>query len=929
MSTTQQHPGEGTGVHDASRSPSGGPFLLSKLEVPPHPASWVPRERLHARLTTGVRGPLTVLSAPAGAGKTLLVASWAGARAAPGPVVWLTLDEDDDEPETFWFSVLYGLHHAGVDMSCTSGAPSRPASVDHGFLAQIAGSFAEHTQPVVLVIDEFDMVGDRRVADGLEFVLRRSGHGLRLVLLGRRDPLLPLHRYRVRDELTEIRSDDLALTRSETGQMLDAHGVSLSEQAVTALLERTEGWVVGVRLTAMAVQSKAVQSKAEQAMVEESMADRGGRADGETFVAEFAADDTTIADYLVGEVLDAQPHHVRDLLLCTSVAERVHPDLADVLSGSTDSARTLATLERGNAFVSHIPSAPGWYRYHRLFRDVLRAQLAYESPELVSDLNRRAAQWLARRHLIDEAVAHAATAGEWSLACSLAVDRLALPALLAGRTRMAEVLSAMPDDEPGPETALVRAALALSRKDLDRCAAALEHAESALVRARPLPRPSIRLSVALLCALLARLRGDALLAVAAARRARALLRDIATDSAEQPPEVDAVLASVEGSALTWVGDFSAAERVLNASAPSPNGRPAAAPVTLGDLALVETVRGHLRRGGQLGRRAVDAGAGGSGAFASQQAAAGRLALTWVAVEEYDLNAARRDGELAARAAAEGHDALLSAGLALVRARLLRVQGDWDAAHDSLVGAFEGVSDPHERSMPPTWLARQVTLAEASVHSAVGASKDALTLLEPLADDSAEYGVAIAGALLAAGDERRARAALRPVLDRSDGTGARTARVEGWLLHGRMLAEAGDVHEAGQAAGHALRLARPERLRRPFAEEHGWLRYLFRQDAALAEAHAWLGPRLLPHPRSPDPIERTDASAGDAVLVEPLSAREGEVLALLAQMMSTEEIASALFLSHNTVKTHLKSIYRKLSASRRGEAVRRARRLGLL
>ncbi|MEU9012147.1 LuxR C-terminal-related transcriptional regulator [Streptomyces sp. NPDC048479] len=411
-------------------APTGDPLLAAKFSVPSVPGTFVRRKRLLDRLTDGTAGPLTLITGPAGAGKTMLAASWAVGATAPHPaVVWLTLEDDDGAPGVFWTYVLEAFRHHHVTLPDTVGSPTRADNVDRSLLVRLASALARLDQPVVLVLDGLDQVPDREVASGLDFILNHAGPQLRLVLISRVDPLLPLHRYRAEDSICEIRGADLAFTRHETATLLRRHGLVSSAETVDALTRRSEGWAAGLRLCALAMQ----------------------RSDDPTgFARSFALSQSAVADYLLAEVVEAQPAATQDLLVRTSILNRVHPQLANLLTGREDAEGILAGLTRANTFVEPIGDTP-WCRFHPLFTEVLHAHLRSHQPGLEPQLHRLAARWFADAGLVSEAMEHAAAAEDWECAAALIVDHLALGGGLTGpdNHRLERLFAGMPADLPG------------------------------------------------------------------------------------------------------------------------------------------------------------------------------------------------------------------------------------------------------------------------------------------------------------------------------------------------------------------------------------------------------------------------------------------------------------------------------------------------
>lgn len=881
-------------------APNGDPVLAARFSVPVLPKTFVRRPRLTERLSQGAQGPLTLVNGPAGAGKTLLVADWVAAGLAPGRPAWLTVAPEDNGPGVFWTYVLESLRRHGLAAQDDIGSPARPGEVDHSLLTRLAAELSLREEPLVLVLDEFDRVGtSSAVAEELQFVLRHAGDGLRLLVISRTEPLLPLHRYRAAGEVTDIRSADLAFRPEETAELLERHGMHLSDDGTRALTERTAGWAAGLRLCTLAAE---------------------GADDPETFLKDFEAGQSTLADFLLAEVLDTQPAETQDLLLRTSILEQIHPGLANALTGGDDAEAILAGLQRANAFVESIGHS--WYRLHPLFAEILRVHLRVRNPGLEADLHRTAARWLSEAGLLTEALPHAADAGDWDLAATRFIDELAIGRLLTGldSEHLDALFSRMPPDASGPAADLVRAARELARHDVDRGLEHLRRAEQNVPAGAAAGSPAVRLSCALLRVLAARMTGSADLAEAAADEVEAAERGIPAERLARHPELPALLLTDLGSAQLWAGRFDAAQCTLATAVKEAEAGPETAlprHECLSRLALIDFLHGWPGRAESHAREAV-AEAERSGLPPDARTGIAQLVLAAVAIDRDDLEVARSHLDHAASSTLP-RDPLVSAGLALLRSRLLLAKGHPRAALRLL--------EEQQRSPAPVepspWVNDRTALTMAGAYLADGRPQAAREVLEEEpGTPGPECVVAAARARLATGDGQGAHDLLA-TLPTGHGEGpAITVRT---LLARAQTADAlGDAAEAQRLVARALGVARPERLRRPFLESGPWLRRLARRRPDLAQGHEWLPEWLVGPAPAGEPAENPPSP-----VTEPLSEREREVLERLAQMMSTEEIAADLYLSVNTVKTHLKSLYRKLAATRRGEAVRRARELHLL
>ncbi|MFJ3792746.1 LuxR C-terminal-related transcriptional regulator [Kitasatospora sp. NPDC090091] len=916
--------------------------LATRLRVPPVPPTFVRRPRLADPLTDGLpHHPLTLVTGPAGAGKTLLAGDWVRTARLPGPAAWLTAEARDNLPGAFRSSLVRALHHAGAVRGDQLTGLLGAAPADPDLPVRLAGILAVRPDPLVLVLDACEQLTDPGPAADLHTLSRHAGAGLRLVLLSRTEPLLPLHRYRAADLVTELRAADLAFTCEEAAVLLRHHGMQLSPDGVRALTERTEGWAAGLRLSALA---------AEHAP------------DREQYLKEFEAGHSTIADFLLAEVLDTQPAATRDLLLRTSVLERVHPGLADALTGRRDAERILDELAQANAFVT--PVGGSWYRHHPLFAEILRVQLRARQPALPGELHARAARWLYGAGLLDEAVRQAAAAEQWGPAAGWLVEHLAIGSFFTDRgpAAPADVFAAMPPATGGAAADLVRAARALAAREVTAAAGHLASAARGPDRAGT-DGVAFRCTEAFLHAVAARATGTG--GEQAADTLERLGPRLPARRRREHPEFPVLLATALAALRLRQGRPAAARAALEPVLRTPQEptRPVPRCEALALLAVAELWEGATGRAEEHARRAVE-DAGGRGAPGDVGCALAHLVLADTAAERDDLAAARLSLHRAEAAADGCADVLWAVLLRLTRARLALLHGDPRRAPAVL-------AEPGGRPADPPWAVRRAAavaaeamlrsgdpaaalaaLAAAGVrtapagadHAGAAQAGAAQAGVEEPADlpDRAEAGSAEAGsaparpapegalgeyeavlaarAHLAAGDPRAALAALPPEACRAPGPA-----IGALLVRAELSAAAGHEEAAHRMVARALVLARPDRLCRPFVDAGPWAAAFLRARPALTAPHRWL-PEGLRGPAVPP--DGPDAPA-DELPVEPLTVRERDVLERVAELMSTEEVAEDLHLSANTVKTHLKSINRKLRTTRRADAVRQARRLHLL
>ncbi|MFE6281684.1 LuxR C-terminal-related transcriptional regulator [Streptomyces sp. NPDC057877] len=878
MTDNDEHPPPSYG---ASVDPLGDPFLRTRFAVPARPATFLRRERLIEHLDRSPT-PLTMINGAAGAGKTLLAADWAAGLRSP--VAWLTLDAAIQGPGMFWAHLLQALRTSGAPGAEGIGPPVDASRVDRALLTRLAARLGGGDRTVTVVLDEYDRVTAPEISEQLEFVLHHAGPGLRLVLVTRTEPLLPLHRHRAAGTMTEIRGAELAFTPEETVALLERHGLRLTVQAAAALVERTRGWAAGLRLCALAARENP---------------------DPERYLKEFEAGHSTVADFLLVEVLKRQPPATQDLLLRVSVLDRFCGELANALTGRADAGPVLTGLHSENAFVEDLGHS--WYRLHPLFREILRAHLRERRPGLEPELHLRAARWLRCCGALGDTLAHGAAAGDWDFTTRALVDELAIGQLLTGLRSgdLADLFSGMGPEPTSPAANLVRAARDLSRRDLDHGLPPLRRAEEQLDASGP---AAARLSCALLETVVARLTGSPDHAEQAVRSAREAEREVPAQLLDRHPELPALLMTHLGSTRLWAGRFDEARAALTTVAAGTAGAATALPRgdSLQHLALLDYLDGWPTRAERKATAAAH-GTVRSGSPEPSGGELGRLVLAAVAVDRNELAEART--LLHDTPPTVPQDPVTAAGRSLATSRLLLAQG---RARAALAAVEPGV----RADVASPWARCHAALVAGAAHLAEGRPREAAEVLEEVAGEEPACAVGAARARLAAGE---VDAALR-LLDDIDAEGrtgpAVLVRVA--LLRAQAADAAGDTGTARRLLAQALTEARRERLRRPFLEAGGWLRPHLGTAPLRHLAAGWLLPGPAAPPAAPAPP-----------LVEPLSGRELDVLQRLAQMMSTEDVAADLYVSVNTVKTHLKNAYRKLAVNRRHDAVRRARELGLL
>ncbi len=831
----------------------------------------VVRQRLLDLVSQGVQRPLTLVSAPAGFGKTMLLVSWRALDTWAGPVKHITMNAAGEQPEALLQSVLDGLQRRG---------PTRAEG-----------------PPLVLVVDCSDVALTPELGDSLDRLIRGNAGRVRIVLLTRADPSLPLYRYRLAGALTEIRAADLAFTTAESADLMRHANLDLAPAEVAELRAKTDGWPAGLTFAAMNL---------------------AGKADTAQAIRGFRGDVGNVAAFMMTEVLQAQPSTLRDFLLRTCVVDELGPALAEALTGRACDRRSLEFMSHGNAFIHRVPGTDDSYSYQSLFREFLRAQLLFERPALVSQLHGTAAGWFAQNGHGMAAVRHAITAGLWGDASRYLVEDLGFGQLLVGRHRrpLKTLFADLPDDLDGAGPAVVRSAWALTEFDVDLCAAELSKARTSLDQSGRPRTLSYELAITVLRAVSASLRTDVSSALDAVLAAEAALRAASVGSSAAPPELKLLVAGCKGRVLLQRGDFAGASEAFSEAIALADeaGLHEALADFLGMAALVEAVWGHLRRAGEL---AAQATAMAESEAHLHQPPAAIVARAWVSADQGDLTAARDLLHRAGDAAPTLDARVLAAFTALVRARVLRAGGDVGLARAELRAAANSYGADGDE-----WLGQSLVVGEAKILVAQQLPREAMAVIERSSGrDQVESILVLQRAATEAGEQGPAL----PAQAAQQATALET-QVDSWLVQAAESIRTGDPGRSGLQVERALRLAAPEHLRRPFSEAPPPLRKLLQPTGELMRRHPWL---RAPGPQRDLAVDQSSEARSELFVTATLSGKEHEVLEYLAELLTTEEIASTMYVSINTVRSHVRSILRKLSASRRNEAVRRAWELGLL
>jgi LuxR family transcriptional regulator, maltose regulon positive regulatory protein len=862
------------------------------------------RDELVQMVDVAVRKRVTVISAPPGSGKTSLLRAWADRSTSLHRVAFVSVERDQQDAQQFWCAVLdaIGAPARSIDTKTKGKASATPGgdSVVDGVVAELA----EQGEPVVVIIDDLH---ELRSADALA----QLGHFLavlpssaRVVLSSRRDPPVKLHQLRLADEVAEIRAGDLRFTERETRELLAASNVDLCDADVAGLYQRTEGWAAGLRLAVISL---------------------CGHPDPGRFVAEFSGTDRTIGEYLMAEMLERQPSEVQSMLLRTSIVDRVNAELADLLAGRSGSEQMLLALEEANAFVVSMDPQRTWFRYHHLLTDFLRLELRRTSADEIPDLHRRAARWCADHGDVVEAVRHRLAAGDWSDAARLVADHSFRWVLDDEAGTITALLRSFPAGASAedPDLALAHAASELYQGRFDEAASRLALAESHFLNIPPARRRRLAVAIASLRLAMARRSGRFSDVIEQVKLLDASVADDSNHQVAMDTELRAVALLNLGVVEVWSGRPEDAERHL--------AEGAALACALGRPCLEVACRAHqavpsklvsVARARERGRHAVALadryGLENRPIIAPALAQIGAMAVWMGEFDEAD-GWLRRAWEVASSQADPATAVLLHVATGMLHAGR--------AQHLSALKEFEAAAHAQLLLTGAHALAPRITASIAATQARLRMIDEACATLAGFSAAPERMGAihnARAVVYLTQGDPAAAFDVLRHVRETVPEGPLAFTRVEAHLLAGIAQLALGEAGAAAAAAEAALAAAEPDRLIFPFVvtgaaelldalprhqTAHGALR------ADIADVLEGTSPPSTDRERQSQPTE--------------LSPSELRVLRYLPTNLRRPEIARELYISVNTVNTHLRNIYSKLGTRDRSATVQRARELRLL
>ncbi|HUB40504.1 MAG TPA: LuxR C-terminal-related transcriptional regulator [Streptosporangiaceae bacterium] len=869
-----------------------------RLAARPASTAIVARPGLWRQLDQSAR--VTVVSAPAGSGKTMLISSWIQQANLADRAAFVQVMRGERDPQQFWLSVLTKLRATTQGSRLVREVTASPDLDDWGIVERLLADLARLQDRLWLVLDDLHELRSEEARKQVELLVLRAPPQLRIVLATRHDVRLGLHRLRLDSELTEIRSDSLRFTLQEAHKLFQAAGVKLSAEALATLHERAEGWAAGLRLAALSLI---------------------GHPDPDRFAAEFSGTERTVAEYLLAEVLARQPPEVRRLLLCTSGLDRVSGELADLLTGMSGGERMLQDLEEANAFVISLDTARSWFRYHHLFAELLQLELRRTEPDLVSALHVRAADWLAGHGYPVEAVRHAQAAGDWELAARLLADSWPGLYLDGQEPTVHALVGAFPSGTAAgdAELAAVAAAGELAEGSLVSAEQYLVLAERGLERVPQDRREQALILLGVVQMIYCGRRGDQRGRASYAERVAAVS---AVSGAARPglsEELRAFALAEIGDSETWAGRLDLAEPHLDTAIAlgRRTRRPYVELVALVYRAEIELNR-CFPRAEELSRQAIalaERHGWTDDLFTGFAAMTHGGALAWQGrIDDADawVGRAERIFRREANPAAAMSGQYVRGQLEMGRRRF--------AAALHAFRAAEQLAGLHPLARPlRSWLVH--ALAQ------LGKTDDAEDILAGLSERDrtrSEMRVATAVLRLAQHNPRGAAEVLAPVLEATRSAGWPSWLIEAFLLDALARYALGDRAGAGCSLERALALAAADGtilwfLMHPAAE-------LFQTLASGQTAHPVLVARILGQ------LARMAAVApasGMMLSAQPLTPSEIRVLRYLPTHLSAPEIGVELHLSTHTVKTHMRNMYAKLSAHNRTEAVAAARSLDLL
>ena len=907
-------------------------LLTTKLFIPTTRPELVSRPRLIEQLNDGLHRKMTLISAPAGFGKTTLVSEWVAT--CEQPVTWLSLDDGDNDPTRFLTYLIAALQKIDSNMAKgTLSALQSPQPPPTEFaLTALINEIAAVPEKIILILDDYHLIEAQPIHKALNFLLENIPPQMHLVIATREDPLLPLPRLRARGQLTELRAAELRFTSSEAAEFLNqVMGLNLSAENIAALETRTEGWIAGLQLAAISMR---------------------GRGDTGNFIKAFTGSHRLVLDYLIEEVLEQQPESIQIFMLQTAILKRLNGSLCDALTGQDNGQQVLETLDRANLFIVPLDDERRWYRYHHLFVDLLRQRLRQTQPEQLSNLHLKASEWFEQKGQWSDAVQHAFAAEDPERVADLA--ELAWDPMNMSYQAVTWLgwVKELPDDLVRSRPALSAGCgwASLDTGDLDAAEFHLQDAEQWLDAAANANEKlevssgnremldeeefrALSTSVANARAYLAQALGDVPGTEKYARRAIDLLRD--DDYFERG------LAEILLGFAYWTnGELDAAHKaVVNAVANMQmTGRVLFVISFTSYLVDIMTAQGRLRESERTYLQLLEKVTEQDEPEIPETAVV-HLGLSELYLEQGDMEAAKRHLQKSEALGEQPAFAPWYRHWIFAHARIMETDGDLDGVIKMLNGAERlyyrhPIPDvrPLKALLSRAWLA-QGRLAEAlrRVHERGLSVDDELSYLREF-----EH-ITLAKVLIAryknVQDDTYIKDAIGLLerLLKAAEEGKRIGSIIETLVLQALAYEAqGDISNALFPLKRALSLAEPEGYFRIFVCEGPPMARLLYEALSHEIAPDYVQRLLKAFPvEEPEKTDAPQSHGPDTELIEPLSERELEILQLIAKGLTNQKIGARLYLSLNTVKAHTRNIYGKLGVNSRTQAVARAQSLGLL
>jgi LuxR family maltose regulon positive regulatory protein len=905
-------------INDLQQSPSSGasvkkqhmqtPLLATKLLAPPPRVDIVHRPRLIAQLDAATQVPVTIISAPAGFGKTTLVCAWrATGTGKDFSLAWLSLEPSDNNLERFLTYLLAALAelHPGLERNSIIGLPLRQMHSLEVILTPLINDLSDITTPFALVLEDFHYIHDERVLRSIAFLVDHIPPALRLIILTRVDPSLPLARLRAHNQLAEIRAADLRFDRSEASQFLnEVMRLDLSHQEIEALETRTEGWITGLQLAALSLRGY------DRPKISE-------------FIRTFSGSNRYILDFLSEEVIKSQPANVQTFMLRTSILDRLSASLCNAVTQSNDSQKYLEQLEQSNLFVTALDQDRQWYRYHHLFADLLRNRLRHSHPEILPELHRRASAWYREDGQFAEAIQHANSVQDYALATSIIEQAANALNMISGWGQVLHWIQSMPDEEvySRPNLALLNAWGLVLTDQTDQVESLISYVEQYLDdNPKGASSQSWAGQITVIGARLAYLKGEFESAISYSQRATDL---IATGELT----IRYFLLMTLGLSYVSVGKLSEASQALEKAYQYSVeiGNPVAELEAIGTLAEVQEVQGYLHQAVETYRRILKS----AGDRVDLSVLSAHYHLGNVLYEWYQLKQAQHHLEICLSQAEALHhpEAGLLASLWLARVAL--AQGESDRAAELVLSVEKETAKKAETIVSPyiTGFISMLKLSLGVQVEAASSSSKNLSLPQEIPYTSFLYSkleyLTQVRLMLSLNHITEAESLVNRMFPVAETIGDTGCVIELLALKALVLQRQGQTTSAMMALTQALQRAHSESFIATFVNLGAPMAELLRR-AKNQEILPDFVSRLIAL------IQKQETSTlPEPALIEPLSQRELEILSLVAAGNSNQDIADELVIAIGTVKKHISNIYGKLGVQNRTQCVLRAQELNLL